>query len=121
MSQQYRAVPWPEGAPDASTVPEAGTIMHWGAGWEVEEEVREVKVLTGIPFLDMGDWAVMVLDLGANQLQDYPQSAWLEFLHPVPEPTFTEADIRAAYAKVREHPVYADNLIRDLKKNQRDG
>lgn len=35
---RYRAVRWPEGAPDPSTVPGVGTPVRWGDidGWEVE-------------------------------------------------------------------------------------
>ena len=91
--QLVRCVPWPEGAPDPSTVPQAGekvTLKQYMMGWVY-------TVVNGIPNNNKKDdrWEVEVVC--PDGTHDFlPPGEFKVFVEPVPERTYTEAEIRSA-------------------------
>jgi len=90
-----RIVAWPEGAPKQEDVPQAGEKRKW-----LTE--KEVEIITGIPFLYEGEWAVLVS--GCNKAVGTPIAMlkYLEEIPPTPPQTYTESEIRAAITDAEE-------------------
>ncbi len=110
-----RVVEWPEGAPSQDRVPQAGEQRLWGP------DETPVTVVSGIPFESATGtyWCVHVVHDVKRPFQDNgPRDANIEFLKPVPdvpEATYTEAEIRAAYDT---EPAYtSQNLIDQLRRD----
>ena len=105
---RVRCVPWPEGAPDPSDVPQAGERV-------IYDEVV-YTVLHGIPELTANLWYTWVV--GENGKSRFAEIEALTICtDPEPEPeeerTYTESEIHSAYNRT---PAYTSNdLIKDLR------
>ena len=112
ISETARLVEWPEGALDRSEVPQAGDKMVTDGGYVY-------TVQSGIPYRYEHEWYVRVYygdskDTVNKRLSDLV--AWSP--PPVPERTYTEAEIRSTYAANGAYT--SDAFISDLRKDHDD-
>ena len=102
-----RVVPWPEGAPDPSTVLQAGEQVTWRDG-------EVYSVVNGIPELSFGTWHLWIADpAGASQYADVDNLQVHVESPPAPR-VYTEDEIRVAF-EGRSYR-YADTVIDALRK-----
>lgn len=110
-----RVVTWPEGAPPQSEVPHAGSkvVSDFDPG-------RVFTVQSGIPYQSQGgSWCLRVGysdSRGGSHIRSMAVAVAKPYVEPTPERTYSEAEIRTAYA---EHGAYsAEEFISDLRENK---
>lgn len=111
---KIRCVPWPEDAPDPSTVPHAGERVVYTSFLATTGSPTVFTVVNGIPRRSADDvWRLRISSDGYNRNADLRDIE--PYVEAEEERTYTEAEIRTV-VDIRYGSYFTDGFIEDLRR-----